>query len=111
MNTFTPWMLATIADLHICPRCSGGIPNNADRGRYVGALSRTDNETIVCSQCGHDEALEQWLTSEPQPQSEWAVNTRPEQVLAAWRTEVNRMIDTLDEAEGELDDTDAEVWQ
>jgi len=111
MNTFSPWMLAAIADLHICPRCSGGVPNHADRGRYVGALSRTDNQTIVCSSCGHNEANEQLAAGEPMPQSEWAVNARPEQVLAAWTTEVNRMIDALDEAEGELDDTDAEVWQ
>lgn len=41
----------------ICPRCDGYIPNNDTPGAYPGALSRADNKTEVCSQCGYDEAL------------------------------------------------------
>lgn len=44
---------------HRCPRCGGGVPNDERRGQYPGALSRTDNLTEVCSQCGQMEAFEQ----------------------------------------------------
>lgn len=40
-----------------CPRCGGGIPNNATPGKYVGALSRVDNKTEICSSCGTNEAM------------------------------------------------------
>lgn len=40
-----------------CPRCGGGIPNDLHRGEYPGALSRWDNNTMICSACGLDEAL------------------------------------------------------
>jgi hypothetical protein len=42
-----------------CPRCGGPIPNAAHEGQYPGALSRTDNQTEVCSACGAAEAGEQ----------------------------------------------------
>lgn len=45
-------------DEHTCPRCKGGIPNDARRGEYMGALSRRDNETIICSACGDAEAMD-----------------------------------------------------
>jgi hypothetical protein len=41
----------------VCPRCDGYIPNNETPGAYAGALSRVDNKTEVCSQCGTTEAL------------------------------------------------------
>jgi len=46
---------------HKCPRCGGGIPNDECRGLYPGALSRKDNETEICSNCGAAEALEDFL--------------------------------------------------
>lgn len=45
---------------HTCPRCLGAVPNASERGQYPGAISRTDNETEICSECGVLEALEQW---------------------------------------------------
>ena len=42
---------------NVCPRCGGGIPNDVTPGAYVGALSRYDNLTEVCSECGHIEAM------------------------------------------------------
>ena len=42
---------------HICPRCFGAIPNNATPGMYIGAISRFDNKTEICSECGTEEAL------------------------------------------------------
>ena len=42
---------------HDCPLCYRGIPNDEKRGEYIGALSRYDNETYVCSQCGNLEGM------------------------------------------------------
>lgn len=59
----------------ICPRCveHNWIPNNKNPGLYPGALSRTDNETEVCSACGEDEAMVWFQKGNCQPQSEWPV--------------------------------------
>ena len=43
-----------------CPRCSGLIPDDLNAGAYPGALSRWDNATEICSQCGFDEAMLDW---------------------------------------------------
>jgi len=53
-----------------CPRCEGPIPNEAHHGQYPGALSRTDNETEICSSCGHDEAWEQ-MAGVLRPREKW----------------------------------------
>lgn len=45
-----------------CPRCGGYITNNETPGAYPGALSRIDNQTEICSACGEDEALEEYMT-------------------------------------------------
>ncbi len=53
-----------------CPRCTLDVPAPGLAGLYPGALSRTDNETEICSGCGLIEAYEQFkgvLTN----QSEW----------------------------------------
>jgi hypothetical protein len=47
----------------ICPRCNGFIPNNETPGAYMGALSRRDNKTEICSSCGVDEALEDFMSN------------------------------------------------
>lgn len=49
----------------VCPRCAGDTTNQ------YGALSRTDNKTMVCSNCGKQEALEQFGFGSPLPQSLW----------------------------------------
>lgn len=41
-----------------CPICLGPIPNALDEGKYAGALSRVDNETEICSECGFMEAMQ-----------------------------------------------------
>lgn len=57
-----------------CPRCGGGIPNNNTPGAYPGALSRVDNRTEVCSNCGIDEAMLNF-TGKPLPQPrDWPIN-------------------------------------
>lgn len=40
-----------------CPICDGWIPNNDSPGAYPGALSRKDNKTEICSECGVMEAM------------------------------------------------------
>lgn len=55
----------------VCPRCGGFIPNDVTPGAYPGALSRTDNLTEVCSECGTIEALEQFFAGNLTPQSAW----------------------------------------
>ena len=47
------------------------MPNTEYKGQYPGALSRTDNETEICSDCGTNEALENTFGRGPIPQSEW----------------------------------------
>jgi hypothetical protein len=64
MNTQTPK----------CPRCLGPIPDAQNPGRYPGALSRTDNETEVCSDCGTAEGLLVFAGTLT-PQSEWPVDS------------------------------------
>lgn len=44
-------------EIKICPVCSGYIPNNKTPGAYMGAISRRDNKTEICSPCGTMEAL------------------------------------------------------
>jgi hypothetical protein len=41
----------------VCPRCQGYIPSNLTPGRYPGAISRVDNKTEICSDCGREEAM------------------------------------------------------
>jgi ribosomal protein S27AE len=73
---------AIFRDATTCPRCLGGIPNDASRGKYPGALSRTDNKTYICSNCGTLEAIEQGHPRASKmgynnlmPQEEWKCNT------------------------------------
>jgi hypothetical protein len=61
-----------------CPRCSEHewIPNNKQPGAYMGALSRTDNKTEICSNCGEDEALKDYFDGGCEPQTAWPVKDR-----------------------------------
>jgi hypothetical protein len=44
-----------------CPICDGPIPNALHEGQYAGALSRVDNKTEICSECGVFEALQYFV--------------------------------------------------
>lgn len=50
-----------------CPRCEG------EMSRY-GALSRADNETQVCDDCGLEEAIEALHLGAPTPKTKWPIN-------------------------------------
>lgn len=63
----------------VCPRCClDKIPCNERAGEYPGALSRADNETEICSACGQDEALGEFLEHYLAPVSVWPVKRRYE---------------------------------
>ena len=47
----------------VCPRCKNYIPNNESPGAWPGALSRRDNKTEVCSDCGVAEAMEDFASA------------------------------------------------
>ena len=47
---------------HQCPRCGHQMPHDdMPPGAYPGALSRHDNRTYICSECGADEAMRQFM--------------------------------------------------
>ena len=50
-----------MTNFKVCPKCEGYIPNNATPGAYPGALSRVDNKTEICSECGILEALDDYI--------------------------------------------------
>ena len=64
-------LLEAESNAPVCPRCGGFIPNSEQPGAYPGALSRTDNDTEVCSQCGTEEAMEQMSGGAVMPQTFW----------------------------------------
>ena len=68
MPVFKHWQ-ALALDLHWCecPRCGGNVPNSIDVGRYPGALSRWDNTTYICSECGQQEAMLQMAGEDISP--------------------------------------------
>lgn len=70
---------------NLCPRCGGAVPNNERPGAYLGALSRTDNRTIICSPCGTEEALLDFATGELPDQIHWPVSDLDGDVFAAAR--------------------------
>jgi hypothetical protein len=53
-----------MSDFPICPKCDGYIPNNENPGAYPGAISRADNKTEICSDCGTQEALKDFYAKE-----------------------------------------------
>lgn len=60
----------------ICPRCnSNQIPNNQTPGAYPGALSRVDNRTEICSDCGLHEALEDFFDNNLTPIESWPIKS------------------------------------
>jgi len=63
-------------DPHTCPRCLGAVPREGQRGAYPGALSRTDNVTEVCSNCGTMEAISQ-IGGVLQSQADWPLQGGP----------------------------------
>jgi hypothetical protein len=58
----------------ICPRCNlNQIPNNQTPGAYPGAISRVDNKTEICSDCGTNEALEDYFSKSLTSIKDWPI--------------------------------------
>lgn len=53
----------------LCPRCQVRLLPLG----FPGALSRVDNKTEICSECGQDEALENWAGFNLSPTSTWPI--------------------------------------
>lgn len=70
------WAAKTARAYSMCPRCLGAIPCAAYPGAYPGALSRTDNETEICSDCGLKEAMEFLAVGQVAPQEKWGITKR-----------------------------------
>ncbi len=72
-------------DYPICPRCTGFIPSNVFPGEYPGAISRIDNKTEICSDCGTEEAIVALIDTK-----DWPIvlyrNLACEQAIERWRT-------------------------
>jgi len=58
LQYFKHWQALAIANnWYSCPRCSEPRPSALNVGRDPGALSRWDNSTYICSECGNEEAM------------------------------------------------------
>jgi hypothetical protein len=49
-------------EIKMCPTCSEPIPNREHAGKYCGAISRKDNVTEICSECGNAEAMAEYFS-------------------------------------------------
>lgn len=58
----------------ICKRCGEHASLDDPFYRGFGAISRMDNKTMICSACGVDEAMENFLNGSMTPMSEWKYN-------------------------------------
>jgi len=70
------WRVREVCEVnkHQCPRCGHQMPHDdVPPGAFPGALSRYDNRTYICSECGADEAVRQIFASRggPLDRSAW----------------------------------------
>lgn len=56
-----------------CKRCGQVAKLNDPFHRGFGARSRTDNKTMICSDCGVAEAMDDFFDDAVTPQSGWPV--------------------------------------
>ena len=86
----------------ICPRCLGYIPSNERPGAYIGAMSRADNATMVCSACGTEEAMLDFANGEPTPIEQWPVVNQPPAPIDGFAAARTRHLQRL-ELDNDLD--------
>lgn len=53
----------------LCPRCTMRLLPIG----FPGALSRVDNKTEICSECGQDEGLSQWAGNKLGDTDTWPI--------------------------------------
>lgn len=80
----------------VCPRCLGYIPSNLFAGKYPGAISRIDNSTEICSDCGQEEAIVALI-----PLDDWPIvlYNHPATKSAKERWNTRKEMDQLDARE------------
>lgn len=66
----------------LCPRCGENYYTPYGEKHEPGsppfpALSRVDNKTYICSECGTDEAMRDFTGAGPTPLDEWAIPPSP----------------------------------
>jgi formate-dependent nitrite reductase cytochrome c552 subunit len=59
-----------------CRRCGQVARYDDPFHRGFGALSRLDSKTMICSDCGVDEAMEGFIHGRITPMSEWPIKEK-----------------------------------
>ena len=57
----------------VCKRCGQVARYDDPFHRGFGAISRTDNKTSICSDCGVAEAMEDFIDGFLTPKEEWPI--------------------------------------
>lgn len=58
----------------ICKRCGEHARLDDPFYRGFGAISRTDGKTMICSDCGLDEAMQDFFYEGLTPKEEWSIH-------------------------------------
>ncbi len=58
----------------ICKRCGQSARLDDPFYRGFGAISRTDNKTMICSQCGVEEAMDDFRGIRLVPKEFWPID-------------------------------------
>jgi len=58
----------------ICRRCGQSARHDDPFHRGYGAISRTDNKSMICSDCGVDEAMQDFFHEGLTPKEKWPIN-------------------------------------
>ena len=87
-----------MTDFPICPKCSGYIPNNETPGAYPGAISRADNKTEICSDCGVAEALGDFRLANAEKVVVWKSVITLDQLRGVPDDLVAELVEALDDA-------------
>ena len=87
-----------------CPSCNGFIPNNENPGAYMGAISRKDNKTEICSACGVEEAIQSLISQKGDSGIAWQSTVTEEMIANAGlnENEVSLLINELNDAVAEI---------
>jgi hypothetical protein len=87
-----------MSDFPVCPSCSGYIPNNETPGAYPGAISRADNKTEICSDCGVAEALGDFRLANADKVVVWKSVITLDLLLGVPDDKIAELVEALDNA-------------
>jgi hypothetical protein len=70
-----------MSNADLCPRCEENYFTSYDTKPFFAnlhapypALSRIDNKTYICPECGQDEAMRDFAGAPPVPPDEWPID-------------------------------------